>query len=57
MKHMEGNQINNFLKTRESESPKPIINSNGEILTNLIDIANSFHNVFLFCYTKHPIHY
>ena len=35
------------LKTSESESPKTIVNSNGEFLTNPVDIANSFNNFFV----------
>ena len=34
------------LKTSESESPKTIVNSKDEFLTNPIDIANRFNNVF-----------
>ena len=34
------------LKTSESESPKTIVNSKGEFLTNPIDTANSFNNFF-----------
>ena len=32
------------LKTSESESPKTIVNSKGEFLTNLIYIAKIFNN-------------
>ena len=34
------------LKTSESESPKTIVNSKGEFLTNPIDTANSFNSFF-----------
>ena len=33
-----------FLKTIESESPKTIVNSKGEFLTNVIYIAKIFNN-------------
>ena len=34
------------LRTSESSSPETIDNSNGKVLTNPIDIANSFDNSF-----------
>ena len=35
-----------FLNIKESESPKIILNNNGEFLTNPNDIANQFNNFF-----------
>ena len=43
---MEGNQINNSLNGKESESPKAILSNTGEVLTNPIYIASSFNNFF-----------
>ena len=43
---MEGNQINNSLNGKESESPKAILNNTGKVLTNPIDVASSFNNFF-----------
>ena len=34
------------LKAKESESPKTILNNKGEVLTNPIDIASSFNDIF-----------
>ena len=43
------------LNTKESESPKIILNNKGEFLTNTNDIANQFNIFFLFCCTYCPI--
>ena len=43
------------LNTKESESPKIILNNKGEFLTNPNDIANQFNNLFLFCCTYYPV--
>ena len=43
------------LNTKESESPKIILNNMGEFLTNPNDIANQFNSFFLFCCGYYPI--
>ena len=43
------------LNTKESESPKIILNNKGEFITNPNDIANQFNKFFLFYCTYYPV--
>ena len=43
---MEGIKSRIYLNTKESESPKLILNNKGEYLNNPNDITNRFHIIF-----------